>query len=199
MTRVGQAHMSDPNSAYSVSSVAVGGARSLLWQFGHDLWARPGWHKAVLGLAALICGLGWAHWGYHAATSAGPATAPSVVNNSAVVNNSSGAPPQSPPVVGQLARRVGGSILLGFVIGWLFRAFIRITAAMTAIGIGALALLSYFHIMNVDLTAAQTKTTQTSAWLTEQAGRLRDAAFAHVHSTLGGAVGMFMGVRRRKI
>jgi uncharacterized membrane protein (Fun14 family) len=89
--------------------------------------------------------------------------------------------------------------LLGFIIGWLFRAFIRITAAVTAVGIGALALLSYFHIMNVDLTAAENKTTQTSAWLTDQGGRLRDAAFAHVHSTLGGAVGMFMGVRRRKI
>lgn len=144
----------------------------------------------MLGLAALACGLGWAHWGYHAATDAGPTTAPSVVNS---------ATPQSPPIVGQWARHIGGSILLGFVLGWLFRAFIRITAAITAVGISALALLSYFHIMNVDLTAAENKTTQTSAWLTDQAGRLRDAAFAHVHSTLGGAVGMFMGIRRRKI
>jgi len=198
MTRIGQAHMSDPNSSHHISSVATGGARPVLGQFVHDLWWRPGWHKAVLALAALGCGLGWAHLGYQAATVAAPATAPSVVNSSPIVNNSPAAPPQSPPVVGRLARRIGGSILLGFVIGWLFRAFIRITAAITAVAIGALALLSYFHIMNVDLTAAENKTTQTSAWLTDQAGRLRDAAFAHVHSTLGGAVGMFMGIRRRK-
>jgi uncharacterized membrane protein (Fun14 family) len=184
--------MSEPFHPNSVSSTAMVGARSIVSRFARDLWMRPRWHKSVLALAALAAFYGWAHWGFHAATDANPTTAPTVVNNSTA------APPSS-PFFAPLARRVGGSILLGFVIGWLFRTFVGVMSAITAVGIGGLALLSYLHIMNVDLTAAENKSTQASAWVTEQAGRLRDAALAHVHSTVGGAVGMLMGVRRRKI
>lgn len=184
--------MSDPESPHSPSSAGLDSLGSILARFIHDLWVRPGWHKAVLLMAVLSAGWGWAHLGYRAATENYATTAPAITIRSS-------APPPSSPFWAPMARRIGGSILLGFVIGWMFRTFIRMMAALTAVVIGGLVLLSYFHIMNVDLTVAENKTTQASAWVRGQAGRLRDVAWTHVHSTLGGAVGMFMGVRRKRI
>jgi hypothetical protein len=51
----------------------------------------------------------------------------------------------------------------------------------------------------VDFTAAQKKYKDTSSWVTDQAGRLRDAAKTHIHSTVGGALGLFIGVRKKNI
>ena len=187
-----ETNVSDPNYPTSIKTAA--GARSVPRRFVRDLWMRPRWHRVVLVLAALAAGLGWAHWSYQAATATSATTAPAVT-----VRSVPPPPPPSSPFFAPLARRVGGSILLGFVIGWMFRTFVRLMAAITALAVGSLALLSHFHIMNVDLTAAENKTSHASVWVTDQAGRLRDAALAHVHSTIGGAVGLFMGVRRPRI
>ena len=175
-------------------STTAAKARSVAWRFVRDVWMRPRWHRVVLLLAALGAGMGWAHWGLTAATTSSATTAPAVT-----VRSVPPAPPPSSPFFAPLARRVGGSILVGFIIGWMFRTFVRLMSALTALAVGSLTLLSYFHIMNVDLTAAENKTSQASAWVTDQAGRLRDAALAHVHSTIGSAVGLFMGIRRPRI
>jgi uncharacterized membrane protein (Fun14 family) len=86
--------------------------------------------------------------------------------------------------------------VFGFLVGWLFRAFRKIAASVTAVVLGAILLLSYFNFMNVDLTAAKTEYKDASSWVSDQVGRMRGAAMGHIHSTLGGALGLFIGYRK---
>ncbi len=94
--------------------------------------------------------------------------------------------------------RIGFSIVLGYIVGWAFRAFLK-TMALVAVVFGAIvSALSYCHIINVDMsTAANSHYATASAWLTDQAGHLRDAAENHIPSSGAGLLGLVMGVRRR--
>jgi uncharacterized membrane protein (Fun14 family) len=149
----------------------------------------PRWHKGVLGAALGVLLIGWGHLGYRAIASGNS-------NSAGGVQNAPATQPSASPL-GAWSRRLGASVLVGFLVGWIFRAFVKIMASITALVLSAILLLSYFHIMNVDLTAAETKYKDTSGWVTGQAGKLRAAAMGHVHSTLGGALGLFMGVRKK--
>jgi uncharacterized membrane protein (Fun14 family) len=189
-------------------------------RFVTDLFYMPRWHKGVLAIALLSTGLGWSHWGYHVMADVNSSStqptqtvqqgpyAYSTNGNSSPANSPSGTAQSpipgpstvsSPSPLASWARRAGGSVLVGFVIGWAFRTFLRTMASITTIFVGALGLLSYFHIMNVDMTAAEQKYTTASSWVTDQAGKLRDAAISHVHSTAAGALGMIMGVRKKRM
>ena len=79
----------------------------------------------------------------------------------------------------------------------MFRTFVKAMASITAVVLGGLVLLSYFNVMNIDLTAARNNYKDASSWVTDQAGRLRDSAEGHIHSTLGGALGLFIGWRKK--
>jgi uncharacterized membrane protein (Fun14 family) len=179
-----------PESSATFS--AMGTITHVLRRFVVDFFYLPRWHKGVLGICLLSMTVGWTHWGYHALTDSNPtATTQSTTNVSAADSTT-----QQPSILGMWARRVGGSVLVGFIIGWAFRTFLRTMAVLTTFVVGAIGLLSYFNIMNVDLTVAEKKYADASTWMTDQAGKLRDAALTHVHSTAGGTVGLFMGVKK---
>ena len=74
---------------------------------------------------------------------------------------------------------------------------VRDAGLITLAGVAILGALSYFNIMNVDLTAAQDKFKTSTSWVTEQGGRLKDVALAHVPGSAASFVGMFLGFRRR--
>jgi uncharacterized membrane protein (Fun14 family) len=173
---------------------------NLVWRFTRDLFYLPWAHKSILGLALVMCVYGWIHLGYRTATasSAGPTT---MQSTDSVENPQGNSPGNSnvATIIAPFARRVGGSIMLGYVIGWAFRTFLKIMASVTALAIGLLALLSYFHVMNVDMTWAQKEYGSASAWITDQAGKVRDGAMAHVHSTGGGVLGAFLGLRKKTV
>ncbi len=157
-----------------------------------DLIQMPRWHKGVLGTALAIVLLGWAHRGYHAlADSNLPPTSAAGIQQPAPTTQ------PAPSLLASWARRAGASVLLGFLVGWLFRTFVKIMASITTLVLGGLVLLSYFNVMNIDFSAAENKYKDTSSWVTDQAGRLRDSATGHIHSTLGGALGLFIGWRKK--
>jgi uncharacterized membrane protein (Fun14 family) len=167
-------------------------ARSIFFQFVSDLIQMPRWHKGVLGTALAIVLLGWAHRGYHAIADSNlpPISATGIQQPTPTTQ-------PAPSLLAGWARRVGASVLLGFLVGWVFRTFLKIMSSITALVLGTLILLSYFNVMNIDFTAAENKYKDTSSWVTDQAGRLRDSATGHIHSTLGGALGIFIGWRKK--
>src|SRR4051812_39369262 len=97
------------------------------------------------------------------------------------------------------ATRFGASMLGGFLIGFALRVFIRITVSLIALGAMIMMALSYFNVMNVDLTAAETKYDSGIHWAEDQAYKLKDAAMSHLPSTGGSAFGAFAGFRRKRI
>ncbi len=173
--------------------------------FGH-LLSLPRWQKTLLALAAFAGGAGLVV----RATSPQPAVTTSPSSSAAPLRSAphSGAfdtnsntpvepdiapPPSAPAKSAPWYGRVGISIVLGFILGWITRLFVKLTALIAALFATALGALSYFHIANVDLTAAASTEYKTaSAWVTDQADRLKKVALAHIPSTSGGFVGIYL-------
>ena len=95
------------------------------------------------------------------------------------------------------AMGVGLSILVGFVIGWAIRAFMKITATIAALVCAIFLGLSYFNVTNVDLSKAQQRYESSKAWFYDQAGRLNDVVKSHLPRSGGTVLGMFIGFRRK--
>lgn len=85
----------------------------------------------------------------------------------------------------------------GFIIGFIFRAFLKLMTLITLLVGGGLFALSYFFKVNIDFSQVQHAWDTNSQWLTEQATRLKDVAINHLPSSSGGAAGVFFGLRRR--
>jgi uncharacterized membrane protein (Fun14 family) len=95
------------------------------------------------------------------------------------------------------ATRIGGSVVAGFVLGWIFRAFLKTMAFFALLAGAALMALSYFGVINVDLSSAREHYASVMHWLSDQGMRLKDVVIAHLPSSSGGAVGAYLGFRRR--
>ena len=98
---------------------------------------------------------------------------------------------------GQHGAAVGFGFAGGFVIAFVFRAFIKLMTLITLLIVGGMAALSYYGIVNVDLTAASRAVQSNADWLTEQATRIKDVLIAHLPSSGAGAAGAYFGLRRR--
>ncbi len=161
------------------------------------LWNMHHWQRGVLAIAVLLFGAG----------TVGKFTGNSNNQNTVAVSTdtpdtTSTSSPQPKPTAIQAmspwAMRVGGSMLGGFLLGFALRTFVRITAALLALGLSVFMLLSYFNVMNVDLTSAENKYKSSIEWLDDQANRLENAAKSHLPSSGSGAVGIFAGFRRKR-
>lgn len=111
-------------------------------------------------------------------------------------------PPPEPTLAQKIspwAMRMGLSLLVGFLLGFALRVFVRITVTLLVLGIGLMMLLSYFHVVNVDFSAEKTKYENTVHWAEDQATRVKDSALSHLPSSGGGALGAFAGFRRRRV
>jgi uncharacterized membrane protein (Fun14 family) len=97
----------------------------------------------------------------------------------------------------QWSRRVGSSVLLGFIIGWAFRTFLKVMSAVSAAVLAGFFLISYFNIFHVNMGAVEQQSTDVLSWCTAQATHLRDAALAHSHSTVGSVTGLYIGARKK--
>jgi uncharacterized membrane protein (Fun14 family) len=194
------------------------------WRNSHQhflthLLVMPLWHKAVILLAGLAALLGTAGQlatspvvEQHVAKVTGNDVAPPPPNARGFVNDAPGGNPTVPVAqpadsprsftmaVSPHAKRVGLSIVLGFVIGWFFRAFVKTMAFLLVLVAGGLWLLSHFnilHLSDANIDQMKDKSATAVGWLTAQASHLKDLAVAHLPSTGGGAFGAFLGVRRR--
>ena len=157
------------------------------------------WQRGLVLLSVLLFGSGSVgQMSSYFGQKNQPAVAP-IENGKSIPNP----PPAPEPTIQQRispwAMRMGLSLLIGFLIGFALRVFVRITLTLLALGIGLVMLLSYFHVVNVDFSAEQTKYENTIHWAQDQAGRVKDAALSHLPSSGGGALGAFAGFRRRRV
>lgn len=107
--------------------------------------------------------------------------------------------PAAPSRVPPWMTRVGASLIVGYIAGWLFRVFIKTATLITSVGIAIVMALSYFHVVNVDFTAAAERDSKTAmAWAIDQGDHLRKALVAHLPSSTSATVGGFLGFRRRR-
>jgi uncharacterized membrane protein (Fun14 family) len=188
--------------------------------FAAHVATMPRWHKMVLLLGVVLAiagGIGWlttrvaSDTGTRVTTVNTPPTAQTPAGSSGFVDGRN-APADTtttttvvtqtepPSLVARLspnATRIGGSVVAGFVLGWIFRAFVKTMAFFALLAGAALMALSYFGVINVDLSSAREHYASVMHWLSDQGMRLKDVVIAHLPSSSGGAVGAYLGFRRR--
>jgi uncharacterized membrane protein (Fun14 family) len=171
--------------------------------------ARTGrWQKALLLVAALVfaAGVTWQLLASRAGTrtdSAGDAVPPGSAGFVRSAESGDGATETTatrPTLADRAApwlTRVGGSFAVAFVVGWLFRAFVKLATMIAALAVLALLALSYFNVINIDLSQAERHYESAVAWAGDQGQRLGKALAEHLPSSLAGFAGLFVGFRRR--
>lgn len=93
--------------------------------------------------------------------------------------------------------RMGLSAFVGLILGTIFRAFLKTMMMITAI-IAAIVLgLSYFGIVDIDLSAAQTQYATASQWIQDQGEKLKAALFARLPSAGAALFGFGLGLKKR--
>jgi uncharacterized membrane protein (Fun14 family) len=191
---------------------------SVARRFFGDMWNMPRWQKTLLGL---FLGLGAAGGAGQVYSRLTPPPSRAQVQNETAINTPPpgksfvGGSPQSPdtptpppadtpqPEPSWLTEhspwltRTGLSFVAAFIIGWAFRVFIKTMAFITAFGAGVMLLLSHFRVINIDFSAAEQHYATAAAWLSDQAGHLKDAAIAHLPASTSGAFGLFVGFRKK--
>src|SRR5947209_3569880 len=148
----------------------------------------PAWHKAVLLLGAILTVAGSVgvliaktHPDTTSQTSTPPPSSPDTTPRTAskfADTTSAPAPTAASPDAPQdtslftrfspHAMKIGGSIVAGFVIGWLFRAFLKTMALLAVIFIGGVWALSHFNILNlssINTESVQRHGTEAATWL----------------------------------
>ncbi len=96
-----------------------------------------------------------------------------------------------------LMTKVGFSLFIGIVTGVLFRAFLKTAMAISMLVIGGAMALSYYHVVNVDLTSVKSETAQATSWLADQGYRVKDMLFHALPSSTSAGIGFFLGLKRR--
>ncbi|MGB7157769.1 MAG: FUN14 domain-containing protein [Tepidisphaeraceae bacterium] len=109
--------------------------------------------------------------------------------------------PAPPPTfyerISPWASRLGIGFLGGFVIGWAFRAFLKVMALVTLAGIAIIWTLSHFNVLRVDMDAAESRFKSGTSWVSTKAEEWKDSAMALVPSSASSVFGMFLGFRRK--
>lgn len=171
----------------------------------------PAWHKAVILIGGLLAVLGTvgqivAKTGGDAQVHVTTGTTPAPSYGNQMVGSTDAAADVPPQPVGSLSRmspqstRIGLSIVLGFVIGWLFRAFLKTMAFFAILVGGSVWLLTHFNILHLgdaNIDAIREKSADAASWLGAQGAHAKEWAIAQLPSTGGGALGAFLGLRRR--
>jgi len=93
--------------------------------------------------------------------------------------------------------RIGLSFFVGIVAGIVFRTFAKVAVGFSVIIAGIFVALSYFHVLNIDMTAVKGEYASASAWLGDQVTRLKDAVFHALPSSSAAAAGFLSGFKKR--
>jgi uncharacterized membrane protein (Fun14 family) len=167
----------------------------------------PRWQKSLLTLATILLAAGLAGQAMALAkpkpqtatsSSGPPANARGIVTTEKPADQSA-APAEKAwyEKLSPHATRIGLTFLVGFIVGWAFRAFLKMMLMISVLAAAIFAGLSYFNVMNVDMSKAEQKYESSKAWLTDQAWRLKDAVQSHLPSSGASALGLFVGFRRK--
>jgi uncharacterized membrane protein (Fun14 family) len=143
----------------------------------------------LLALLAVLVGSGlWVRDAVKGAPLPTPAHAAASVEQSA----SSGSWDFSRPVPGYV--RVCASYIGGFFIGWAFRRFVRLALALLALAVLLVGLGKY---AGCNTAPVETKVKERATWVEHEAATARDYLKGLLPSTSAGAVGAFLGLRRK--
>jgi uncharacterized membrane protein (Fun14 family) len=182
-------------------------------EFFVHLVEMPRSHKIVLTVAVVlvICGVAGVVTRRakvettRVVSNSGPTPTPGrgIVSSDSAPTAATPAPAPAPPPptlterLSPTAIRSGLGLIGGFIIGWAFRAFLKMMAMITFL-VGAIFIgLSYFNVLNVDFSAAETKFKTSSEWVSDQASRAKDAAMSHIPGSAASVVGLWLGFRRK--
>ncbi|HEX3357461.1 MAG TPA: FUN14 domain-containing protein [Tepidisphaeraceae bacterium] len=163
------------------------------------LWSMHHWQRGVLAIAVLLFGAGTVgNIKNYFNPQNTPAISTATPGTTDPISPAAQPEPTALQKMSPWAAKVGGSLLGGFILGFALRTFVKITSLLLALGISVFTLLSYFHVMNVDLTSAETKYKNSIEWVDDQAYRLKDVAQSHIPSSGSGVIGAFAGFRRKR-
>lgn len=169
----------------------------------------PRWHKVVLVLAALAAGAGAV--GQFFAEPAMPTHHVSNVNPDNLPPNARGAidtgsagrttaaEKQEPTGAAPATTRIGLSVIVGFILGWLSRAFLKIMSLAAVVIAGVIWALNHFGVVDIgglQVSSIEKESQSLMNWLSTQGSQIKDFVVAHLPSTGGGLFGAFLGFRR---
>jgi uncharacterized membrane protein (Fun14 family) len=98
----------------------------------------------------------------------------------------------SPPVPAPV--RICASYVGGFFLGWAFR---RVVYLILAVAAAALIIVGFGRLAGCDTVSAETKVKHGSSLVQQEAKAARDRLKAMLPSASAGAVGTFLGFRRK--
>ena len=127
----------------------------------------------------------------------GGASTPPQTTTDTTVTTPAATPPTLTDQVTPYMTKFGFSFVVGLVVGVVFRTFLGFAAMITGLVIALALALSYFHVINLDLTAVRAQTGAATTWLSEQGGHLKDLLFAHLPSAGAAGAGFLVGMKRR--
>jgi uncharacterized membrane protein (Fun14 family) len=143
----------------------------LLMMLGGVLWVRQVWSTPTVE------------------ASASSATAKSA---SAPTAGSVGTPGRSPATF-----RLGAGYAGGFLLGFLFRRFLKVTSVAAALLLVAVAGLRSVGVLEVDWAAWEAQIRAGVDWSHHQAGVLKSVVEGYLPSTAATGWGLWRGLRRR--
>ena len=160
----------------------------------------PGWHKAVILLAALLAVAGLAGTLYARSTADAHVKAASASGSESALSIGSVLRLSTP------AMMIGASMLVGFIGGWFCRAYLLAAAGVAVLGIAGVFALSHFGILHLGATGAADAHAASGgkaasagggfSGFTQYAAQLKGVALAHLPSTSSAVVAAFLGFRR---
>ena len=149
------------------------------------------WRARTVHLALLVVLVGLGFWVHDAAKGSPPPTHVRA-NMPAERAASGGSWDFVRPVPGYA--RVCASYIGGFFIGWVFRRFLRLALALVALAVLLVGLGKY---AGWNTSSAETEVKERAAWVRHEATAATDYLKGLLPSTSAGAVGAFLGFRRK--
>ena len=149
------------------------------------------WRARTVHLALFFVVVGLGFWVRDVAKGP-PSPAPGQAAASSEQPVSGGGWDFSRPVPGYV--RLCASYIGGFFIGWAFRRFIRLALALVALAVLVVGIGKY---AGWDTAPAETKVKERATWVQHEAATARDYLKHLLPSATAGAVGVFLGFRRK--
>lgn len=179
--------------------------------FFNYLLIMPKSHKRLFITAVLLAGAGtigqmssFMSRQDQAPLAVMPTTEPSMGPSNSIVADPAGesapvATEPAPTMVERLApvsQKLGFGFIGGFILGWIFRTFLKIMSLITMAGVALFAGLSW---MGVDLSPMREKFESGIGWMSQQGDDLYDKVQKRLPSAGAGFAGVFFGFKRKKI
>jgi len=92
---------------------------------------------------------------------------------------------------------IGGSYLGGFLIGWIFRRFLKMAAMTAAAVLACIAALKATGWINLDWASMESQISQAMQWLHGEAEGLKNLLTGFLPSAGAAGAGSFFGFRKK--